>query len=102
MKTIVKTLDAEVVASVERISFELEARRSIIMEMLAQNMDTSTEAFNKYQAETVRYTAMFEEAKREIAKQYVDVVQGSQKWTLDYASCTLTITVDDSAGGSGD
>lgn len=98
MKTITKILDAEVVANVERISYELEARKNIITEMLAMNMDISTDAFARYQAELVRYKVMFEEAKREIEKQYVADVPGGVKWSLDYATRVLTITVDDAAG----
>lgn len=98
MKTITKTLDAEVVANVERISYELEARKTVIAEMLSMNMDISTDAFAKYQAELVRYKAMFEEAKRAIEQQYVSDVPGKQKWALDYSSCVLTITVDDTEG----
>lgn len=98
MKIITKTLNAETVANVERISYELEARKAVITEMLALNMDITTDAFAKYQAELVRYKAMFEEAKREIAQQYVDDVPGAQRWELDYKSCVLTITVDDTAG----
>lgn len=41
---------------------------------------------------------MFEEAKGEIAQQYVDDVPGAQRWELDYKSCVLTIAVDDTAG----
>ena len=100
MKTITKTLDAEIVANVERYAYELEARKTVITEMLAMNMDISTDAFAKYQAELVRYKAMFEEAKKEIEKQYVADVPGSVKWELDYASCELTITVDDTDGVS--
>lgn len=100
MKTITKTLDAEVVANVERYSYELEARKTVIAEMLSMNMDTSTDAFAKYQAELVRYKAMFEEAKKEIEKQYVADVPGSVKWSLDYTTRELTITVDEAAGAA--
>lgn len=98
MKTITKILDAEVVANVERISYELEARKNIITEMLAMNMDISTDAFARYQAELVRYKVMFEEAKREIEKQYVADIPGRQSWTLDYDTRTLTVNADDPEG----
>ena len=98
MKIITKILDEAVVANVERISYELEARKTVIAEMLAMNMDTSTDAFAKYQAELVRYKAMFEEAKSAIEQQYVSDVPGAQKWALDYGTRTLTITVTNTAG----
>lgn len=102
MKTITKTLDAEVVANIERYSYELEARKGVIADMLAMNMDTDTDAFSKYQSELVRYKIMFEEAKKEIEKQYVADIPGHVKWTLDYSSRELTISVNDTEGAARD
>lgn len=95
MKTIVKKLSPEVVADIERISYELEARKTIITEMISMDMDITTDAFAKYQGELVAYKVMFEEAKKEIERQYVADIPGSQKWQLDYSTCELTITVDE-------
>lgn len=89
---IVKTLDAEVVAKVESLAYEFEARKSVVTEMLAQDMDTSTDAFARYQAELVKYKAAFEAAKKEIEDQFVADVKGWTNWNLDYASRTLTIS----------
>lgn len=94
MKTIEKVLDAAAVTALERISYEMEARKSVVAEMLAQNMDTGTEAFARYQKELVSYTVQYETAKREIQKQYVDPVPGAVRWSLDYETAVLSITVD--------
>lgn len=90
---ITKVLDENCVANIERYAYEVEARKSVITEMLAQNMDVTTDAFSKYQSELVRYKSMFEAAKKEIEAQYVVPVAGWKSWTLDYASRTLTIVV---------
>ena len=86
-------IDPQVVANLESLSYEAEARKSVITEMLAQNMDTSTDAFNKYQGEMTRFKAQFEQAKHLFQKQYVDSILGAVNWTLDYASCELSVTV---------
>lgn len=95
MKTITKVLDEAAVNQVEALGYEVEARKSVISEMLAQNMDTSTAAFASYQKELVTYMAQFEEAKRSIAAAYVDSIPGAVNWNLDYASRTLTINVQE-------
>jgi len=46
---VTKVLTEEDTIDVERYAYEFEARKSVIAEMLSQNMDTSTIAFNTYQ-----------------------------------------------------
>ena len=89
--TITKILDKDVIFDVERYSYEFEARKSIIMEMLAQDMDTSTAAFKNYQKELVEYKTLFEKAKKVIEDNFVIDVKGWTTWNLDYGSRTLTI-----------
>lgn len=95
MKTITITPDSEACAMLERLSYEIEARKSVIAEMLAQNMDIGTEAFVKYQSELVKLKAQFETAKKEFQAAYVDTIPGAQRWNLEYASCTLTVEVQE-------
>lgn len=94
MKIIEKTLDQAVVTAIERVGYELEARKSVVAEMLAQNMDTSTEAFARYQKELVSFTVQYETAKKALQKEYVDPIPGAVRWSLDYETCVLSITVD--------
>ena len=94
MRTITKKLDDEIVATLESLSYELEARKSVVAEMLSQNMDISTDAFVKYQAELVQYKAKYETAKSEIQKKFVDCVAGARRWELDYATKVLTIQIE--------
>jgi len=92
---ITKVLDEEIVANVERYAYEYEARKSVISEMLSQDMDTSTKAFNDYQKELVKYKALFEAEKKEIENNFVAEVENWRNWNLDYKTRTLTITVGD-------
>lgn len=92
---ITKIVDEEKVANVERYAYEFEARKSVVSEMLAQNMDTSTTSFAEYQKELVKYKVLFENAKKEVENEYVVDVDGWRNWNLDYKTRTLTITVGD-------
>lgn len=90
---ITKVLDENDVIEVERYGYEYEARKSVIAEMLAQDMDISTTAFNNYQKELVKYKALFENEKKEIENKYVKDVPNWTNWNLDYKSRVLSITV---------
>ena len=93
MHTITKTLNEEVVSKIESLAFEVEARKSVIAEMLSLNMDVTTDAFSKYQSELVRFKAQFETAKKAIETEYVAPIPGWKNWNLDYATRTLTVQV---------
>jgi len=95
MKTVTITVDTEACALLERLSYEIEARKTVISEMLAQNMDIETEAFRKYQGDLVKYKTQFETAKKEFQAAYVDTIPGAQRWNLEYANCTLTVEVQE-------
>lgn len=88
---ITKVLDEETVTNVERYSYEFEARKNVITEMLSQDMDTSTMAFENYQHELIKYKVLFENAKKEIEENFVKDVEGWVNWSLDYNSHILTI-----------
>lgn len=93
MKEVTFEIPEEIVSKLEALSFEIEARKSVIAEMLAQNMDISTDAFAKYQKELVEFNVMFETLKGEVTEQYADKVEGGQRWTIDYKSRLMTVTV---------
>lgn len=91
---ITKILDEDSVLNVERYAYEYEARKGVITEMLSQNMDTSTLAFDTYQRELVKYKILFENAKKQIEENFVKEIKGWTNWSLDYNSRILTVTVD--------
>ena len=86
-------IDEKIRDLIESYDYEYNSRRDIIAFMLSNNMDISTESFKKYQKEMQDFLVMFNTAKEEISKKYVnDLIEGKNaKWTLDYASCELTI-----------
>lgn len=90
---ITKILDEESVVNVERYAYEFEARKSVIAEMLSQNMDTSTAAFDTYQHEMTKYKVLYETAKKEFENKFVADVEGWTNWELNYGTRTLSITV---------
>lgn len=92
---ITKLLDEETVANVERYAYEYEARKSVISEMLSQNMDISTEAFEKYQKEMVKFKVLFENAKQEVENTFVKDIENWKDWHLDYTSKILTVNIGD-------
>lgn len=94
MKTVQVTLGEDVVNKIAALAYEVQARKSVVAEMLAQNMDTSTSAFLRYQKELGEYTAMYELAKNELQHNYVDTIDGAESWSLDFNSCVLTVTTN--------
>ena len=94
MKEIKKVLGEEVVTTIEKYSYEFEARKSVITEMISQDMDINTPAFEKYQKELVKYKVLYETAKKEIENTYVADIEGWTNWTLDYGTRVLTIKID--------
>ena len=95
MKETNLTVDEAVSAKLEALSYEIQARRSVVSEMLAQNMDTDTKACERYQKELVEYPVAYETAKRELQKMYVDGIENAERWNLDFQTRTLTVTVSD-------
>lgn len=87
-------VDAGIRDAVEAYDYEYSSRRDAITFMLANNMDTDTEAFKKYQKEMIEFMAKFTKAKAEVEKTYVfPVTNGARvNWSLDYETCELTIT----------
>jgi hypothetical protein len=79
---------------VESVDYEYAARRDAVTFMISNNMDITTEAFKSYQKEMVEFSTKFTQAKSEIEQKYVIPVSEGKKvhWTLDYHTCSLTIT----------
>lgn len=93
MKEIEVTIDQDIVNQLEALNYEVQARKSVVAEMLAQNMDIGTSSFEKYQRELVEFTVQYEAAKNELQKQYVDSIDGAERWNLDFNSGILTVTL---------
>lgn len=79
---------------VEGLDYEYSTRRDLVAFMISNNMDTTTDSFEKYQKEMGEYSVKFKLAKQEIEDQYVKPIIGDKKvrWVLNYRDCELTIT----------
>ena len=82
---------------VQKANVECDSRKSIILAILENNLNISDERLKKYQEEYDEKFFAFEQAKSFIEKNYVlPAVDGkANNWSLDYASCNLTITVNE-------
>lgn len=83
--------------NVQRANTERDARRDILLYIMQNDIDISEERVNQYQKEYDDKFLAFEKAKSIIEKEYVQpAVEGkASKWSLDYDTCTVTITVLD-------
>lgn len=95
-KKIIK-IDESIRDLVEAYDYEYNSRKELIAFMISNNMDINTDAFNKYQKEMQEFLVLFNTAKEEISKKYVnELLDGrNAKWTLDYSSCELTVEFTD-------
>ena len=86
-------IDEKIRDLVESYDYEYNSRKELIAFMLSNNMDINTDAFRKYQKEMQEFLVQFNTAKEEISRKYVEnLLEGrNAKWTLDYATCDLTI-----------
>lgn len=85
MKIIV---NKEIVEKIEVLQYEVESRKDIISQMLANGMNTSGDAFKRYHDEYQEYFIMFNKAKQEMLDIYK--VPKNTSWNLDFSSYELT------------
>lgn len=97
MEKKISKIDESIRDLVEAYDYEYNSRKELIAFMISNNMDINTDAFNKYQKEMQEFLVLFNTAKEEISKRYVnDLLNGrNAKWTLDYSSCELTVEFTD-------
>lgn len=101
MKTIKVSVNQELVDYVERLSYEEESYKDVIMTLLeahkndpdGSSIDNPT--FKAYQEKYARAKAEYEMAKKEITNQYIPdcLLEHQHDWKLDFASNELTINV---------
>ena len=94
---IVITIPEEATILVQKYDTERSARRDIIMRILEKDIDVPQERFDRYQKEFDEKYFAFEQAKRQIEKDYVIPATNGRKctWTLNYQDSTITIILRD-------
>ena len=94
---IVIEIPEEITTLVQKYDTERSARRDIIIRILEKDIDIPQERFDKYQKEFDEKYFSFEQAKRQVEKDYVIPATGGRKctWTLNYQDNTVTIILKD-------
>ena len=82
-------VDKTLVEKIETLQYEVESRKDVISQILAKGFKVAGDAFAKYQAEYKEYFIQYNKAKREMLNAYG--VDSNSAWTLDFATCVLTI-----------
>ena len=95
IKTI--TVPEEIRTAAQKANVERDARRDILLYIMQNDVNISQERINQYQKEYDDKFFEFEKIKNVIEKEYVQpAVDGkASKWSLDYDTCTVTITLSD-------
>lgn len=92
------TVPEEVRDMVQKANVERDSRRDILAYIMTNpNMNISEERIAQYQKEYDEKYLAFEEAKNIIEKDYVipAIKSKASNWSLDYASCIVTITINE-------
>jgi hypothetical protein len=88
MKIIIE--DREFIKDLERLQYEVQARKNIIGYMLESNI--KNECFEQYHAEYLDFFTKYEKKKHEVEIFYVKPAKSNAKnWNLDFNSGELTI-----------
>lgn len=88
MKIIIE--DRAFIEDLERLQYEVQARKNIIGYMLESNI--RNECFNQYHAEYLDFFKKYEQKKADIDILYVKPAKANAKsWNLDFKSGELTI-----------
>lgn len=87
MQTI--NVNKEIVSKIESLQYEVESRKDVISQILANGFKVAGDTFAKYQAEYKEFFIAYNKAKKEM----LDAcgVDSNSMWNLDFASCVLTV-----------
>lgn len=91
MENITIKIEEEVCSYLQRLEYEITARRSVISFMIHKEMDIKSETFEAYHKELIELLAEFELVKSEAIQKYIPKDGKFERWSLDYATNILTI-----------
>ena len=97
-KTILITIPEDDRVIVQRADVERSARRDILVYLMEHpELNISDERRIAYQKEYDDKFWAFEQAKADIEKKYVQPAANGKaiNWSLDYATCEVTITINE-------
>ena len=95
IKTI--TVPEEIRNRVQKANVERDARRDILLYIMQNDINIPEERIVRYQKEYDEKYFEFEQAKSVIEKEYVVPATNGKtlNWSLDYATCVVSITLPD-------
>lgn len=80
---------------IQRANIERDSRKEIIVYILENNLNVSSERLNQYQKEYEDKFFLFESLKQELENTYIKPLDlNYKKWSLDYSTCEVSIEYD--------
>lgn len=80
---------------IQRANIERDSRKEIIVYILENNLNVSSERLNQYQKEYEDKFFLFESLKQELENTYIKpLALNYKKWSLDYSTCKVSIEYD--------
>lgn len=83
------TISKEVVEKIEALQYEVESRKDVISQILANGFKITGESFAKYQDEYRKYFIQYNKAKQEMLDTYQ--IPKDTAWNLSFSTCELTV-----------
>lgn len=86
-------ISAEESLQLEKIHYEISARKSLLAYLISNDFPKESESFLRYHQEYLDFIKQDEQLKANISKKYVipHFPDKKVKWSLDFETCTLTI-----------
>lgn len=83
------TVNKEIVEKIEALQYEVESRKDVIVQILANGLKVSGDTFDKYQEEYRKFFIEYNKAKQDMLEKCQ--IPNDVMWNLDFSSCVLTL-----------
>ena len=88
MSKVIK-VDETIVTNIEKLQYEVESRKDVIVALLSTTFTVDNARFEAYQNEYREYFTRYNQAKHDMLIKYG--VPSNVNWNLDFASRELTV-----------
>ncbi len=89
------TIPKELRDNIQRANIEKDSRKEIIVYILENNLNVSSDRINQYQKEYEDKFFLFESLKQELENTYIKPLKlNYKKWSLNYSTCQVSIDYD--------
>ena len=93
MATKIIPVHEEIVLEIEKLQYEVNARKEVIAYLINKNIDMDNTTFIKYNDEYLEYYIKYNMAKNKVEKDFVyTAVENPINWNLDFGTKKITIT----------